>query len=400
MRKLGKGKYILAFVLAVSLAFACPFFDFKSEAATPTEGTQVSVAVPSFTFSDNGVVSYDLYFPVDNVISRITNGDTYYYYFKADVGPSTFPEGFSYWLTDSCIMFMGHEYSVSYISNKRFIAQFEVDTYEYAPIMFKTTVNIQYNGSFEFTGNNSSSASGTAYTTGTMSMSNKDATQYTKIQGSTTTSSSGSTTYNLYLVEPTKKIDFSRISTTFTSNETGNFSFSSSQVTFPRTTFYLTFVDFRYSYVAPSAIQVRDSVSAQLQTQGNQLQQEANNLQTQANQLQQTQNQLQEQTNQSLTTFEGKSEMDATSDKLNSSLTEYDVLESSIFATADNNVSAFDYMGAFTFSAELALAVSFVSEVYALFINAMGNFTLIYTLGIALVIVGVLTGIWRFFADD
>lgn len=111
------------------------------------------------------------------------------------------------------------------------------------------------------------------------------------------------------------------------------------------------------------------------------------------------QNQLDESKKQTdaMTKFDGKSDMDKNSSDLNGSLSGYDEAQQSIFASSTVSIEKFDIDNLFTFTANISAALLVWNNLMVSIVASMGDFSLIYTISMGLVFIGIVVGIWRFF---
>lgn len=103
------------------------------------------------------------------------------------------------------------------------------------------------------------------------------------------------------------------------------------------------------------------------------------------------------QTNDLLTNFPGSSDMDASKGQLDTAISDYDQIEGSLFDSGQTAFDQFDPSSVLTFSAGIYAAIAALSNLMIQVIAAMGEFSVIYTIGVTLVFIGMLIGLWRFF---
>jgi len=101
--------------------------------------------------------------------------------------------------------------------------------------------------------------------------------------------------------------------------------------------------------------------------------------------------------NDSLTNFEGAADMDASKGQLDSAINDYDSVEGSLFDSGQAAFDQFDPSSLLSFSTGIYTAIGTISQLMASIISAMGEFSVIYTVGVVLVFFGMLIGLWRFF---
>ena len=111
------------------------------------------------------------------------------------------------------------------------------------------------------------------------------------------------------------------------------------------------------------------------------------------------QNQLDESKKQTdaMTKFDGKSDMDKNSSDLNDSLSGYDEAQQSIFSSSTASIEKFDVDNLFTFTVNISSALLVWNNLMVSIVASMGDFSLIYTISMGLVFIGIVVGIWRFF---
>ena len=98
-----------------------------------------------------------------------------------------------------------------------------------------------------------------------------------------------------------------------------------------------------------------------------------------------------------MTKFDGKSDMDKNSSDLNDSLSGYDEAQQSIFASSTVSIEKFDVDNLFNFTANISAALLVWNNLMVSIVASMGDFSLIYTISMGLVFIGIVVGIWRFF---
>lgn len=98
-----------------------------------------------------------------------------------------------------------------------------------------------------------------------------------------------------------------------------------------------------------------------------------------------------------MTKFDGKADMDKNSSDLNDSLSGYDEAQQSIFASSTVSIEKFDVDNLFNFTANISAALLVWNNLMVSIVASMGDFSLIYTISMGLVFIGIVVGIWRFF---
>lgn len=101
--------------------------------------------------------------------------------------------------------------------------------------------------------------------------------------------------------------------------------------------------------------------------------------------------------NGSLTTFPGSGDMDASKGQLDTAISDYDQIEGSLFDSGQAAFDQFDPSSVLTFSSGIYASIAYISQLMVSIISAMGEFSIIYTVGVVLVFFGMLIGLWRFF---
>lgn len=98
-----------------------------------------------------------------------------------------------------------------------------------------------------------------------------------------------------------------------------------------------------------------------------------------------------------VTRFSGSAALDTSKGQLDGVISDYDKIEGSLF---DSGQAAFDKFDPSTFpnfTVGVASAVGYISQLMVGIISAMGEFSVLYTVGMFMVFFGVLVGLWRFF---
>lgn len=98
-----------------------------------------------------------------------------------------------------------------------------------------------------------------------------------------------------------------------------------------------------------------------------------------------------------MTKFDGKSDMDKNSSDLNGSLSGYDEAQQSIFSSSTASIEKFDVDNLFNFTVNISSALLVWNNLMVSIVASMGDFSLIYTISMGLVFIGIVVGIWRFF---
>ena len=99
----------------------------------------------------------------------------------------------------------------------------------------------------------------------------------------------------------------------------------------------------------------------------------------------------------SLTRFEGSAAMDTSKGQLDTVIGDYDQIEGSLFDSGQTAFDQFDPSSLLNFSTGIYVSISYISQLMVSTISAMGEFSIIYTVGVVLVFFGMLIGLWRFF---
>lgn len=104
--------------------------------------------------------------------------------------------------------------------------------------------------------------------------------------------------------------------------------------------------------------------------------------------------------NDSLTNFSGSGALDTSKGQLDGVISDYDEIEGSLFDSGQAAFDKFDPSSLLSFSVGITSAIGYISQLMVGIISAMGEFSVIYTVGFVLVFFGMLIGLWRFFVDD
>lgn len=109
-------------------------------------------------------------------------------------------------------------------------------------------------------------------------------------------------------------------------------------------------------------------------------------------------NQLEESKKQTdaLTKYEGADKMQSDNDKLSGAIKDYDDVSNSLFESAGDSISDFDLGSAFEYGSSLISAFGFLATVITSIIQQMGYFSMLYPLGVAMVIIGALLGLSKY----
>ncbi len=110
------------------------------------------------------------------------------------------------------------------------------------------------------------------------------------------------------------------------------------------------------------------------------------------------QTQEQQKQTEALTKYENADKMDSDNDKLTGAIGDYNEVSDSIFESAGNGMGDFDISTGFEFGSQLLSAIGFVGTIMTSIITAMEDFSILYTLGVCLVLVGVLIGLYKYFS--
>lgn len=112
-------------------------------------------------------------------------------------------------------------------------------------------------------------------------------------------------------------------------------------------------------------------------------------------------NQLEESKKQTeaLTKYENADKMDSDNDKLTGAIGDYNEISDSLFESAGGSMSDFDLGSAFTYSSHLLAAFGFLATVITSIIQQMGWYSILYPIGIALVIIGALLGLSKYMSS-
>lgn len=103
---------------------------------------------------------------------------------------------------------------------------------------------------------------------------------------------------------------------------------------------------------------------------------------------------------EALTKYDNADKMDSEAGTLSGAISEYDQVNDSLFASADAGISAFDISEPFKFTASMISAFGFLSTIIASIVKNMGNFSILYPIGVSLVIIGALVGLAQFVSNS
>lgn len=103
---------------------------------------------------------------------------------------------------------------------------------------------------------------------------------------------------------------------------------------------------------------------------------------------------------EALTKYENADKMDSEAGTLSGAISEYDQVNDSLFNSADAGISAFDISIPFQFAPSLISAFGFLSTIIASIIQGMGDFSILYPIGVSLVIIGALVGLAQFVSNS
>lgn len=111
------------------------------------------------------------------------------------------------------------------------------------------------------------------------------------------------------------------------------------------------------------------------------------------------QTQEQQKQTEALTKYENADKMDSDNDKLTGAIGDYNEVSDSLFESAGGSMSDFDLGSAFEYSSSLIAAFGFLATVITSIIQQMGWYSMLYPIGIALVIIGALLGLSRYMSS-
>ncbi len=103
---------------------------------------------------------------------------------------------------------------------------------------------------------------------------------------------------------------------------------------------------------------------------------------------------------EALTKYDNADKMDSEAGTLSGAISEYDQVNDSLFASADAGISAFDISEPFKFTASMISAFGFLSTIIVSIVKNMGNFSILYPIGVSLVIIGALVGLAQFVSNS
>ena len=103
---------------------------------------------------------------------------------------------------------------------------------------------------------------------------------------------------------------------------------------------------------------------------------------------------------EALTEYENADKMDEDADNLKGAINDYDEVSDSLFESAGEGINNFDIASGFDFNGNILTSIGFIGTIISSIIVAMGDFSLLYTIGVCLVIVSVLIGLFKYFGGD
>lgn len=92
--------------------------------------------------------------------------------------------------------------------------------------------------------------------------------------------------------------------------------------------------------------------------------------------------------------------MDDATSNLDNAFTDYNDVQDSMFKTAEKSISDFDITSGLKFGGGLLSAITFLSTLLAEIIIKMQDFSMLYTVGICLIVAGILLGLWKFWGGS
>lgn len=360
-------KFITVFILSLMLVVTCPLLGFQSEAADgvyifheQSPNTIGTAYTPSDLYVGFGeTLDYTLSFggansPVDSPKMCFYFFDPYYI---EQNNSNSADNWYTVWVDNWRMTIGGNTYKVSYLADSTSVFNIPLPANASFHYLIECDVHIRLNNA-ALLPNQEVILNGTQTERST-------STSTTNSSGRTTTNTntSGNSTMRGYVsdaIPPVKICPIVKVEL----NHSGDSSFDYTGNTY-----------------------VTDSQQQQLTQQ--QTQQQHSDAQ---DQLKESQKQT-----DAMTKFDGKADMDKNSSDLNNSLSGYDEAQQSIFASSTVSIEKFDVDNLFNFTANISAALLVWNNLMVSIVASMGDFSLIYTISMGLVFIGIVVGIWRFF---
>lgn len=101
-----------------------------------------------------------------------------------------------------------------------------------------------------------------------------------------------------------------------------------------------------------------------------------------------------------LQNFPGGDKMDEDISNLGGAMKDYDDVNNSIFESAGSGMDGFDMTTGLQFNGKLLSAIAFLSTIIANIIMAMGDYSILYTVGACLLLACILFGLFKYYGGD
>ena len=410
-------KFITVFILSLVLVVTCPLLGFQSEAATiakPQETMNVGSTYLSPGVDNCVTVSFPGY------VTGLSVGSYQFAFYCAPYYvPSEQQEDVWYYIDNVRIVMLGVEYPASYQSSANYLMQ---GTFDFTGADPHYSILIDLHRVSSKSGSGHMNFGGEARSHGNLSSGTWTGTvpafnYYGTISDDPLNSYKHSITVNSPQHSMNGYFSANTSNSTYFTDVWS--SFESRALLATSGTMYLQLGQHNVVPTATITQQVTDSTQQKLtQQQTNAIKDQTNqqhkDSQDQLKESQKQTNAIKDQTNQqhkdsqdqlqesqkqtdAMTKFDGKSDMDKNSSDLNGSLSGYDEAQQSIFSSSTTSIEKFDIDNLFNFTANISAALLVWNNLMVSIVASMGDFSLIYTISMGLVFIGIVVGIWRYF---
>lgn len=103
---------------------------------------------------------------------------------------------------------------------------------------------------------------------------------------------------------------------------------------------------------------------------------------------------------EALTKYENADKMDTEAGNLTGVIDDYDKISDSIFESAGGGIADFDITVGFDFGGKIIAAIGLLGTIMTNIILSMGDFSMLYTVGVCMALVGILTGLYKYFVSE
>lgn len=103
---------------------------------------------------------------------------------------------------------------------------------------------------------------------------------------------------------------------------------------------------------------------------------------------------------EALTKYENADKMDTEAGNLTGVIDDYDKVSDSIFESAGGGIADFDITVGFDFGGKIIAAIGLLGTIMTNIILSMGDFSMLYTVGVCMALVGILTGLYKYFVSE